>query len=104
MAAETAVVKAKRAPPVHPPFSEMITEAIVALNERIGSSQYAITKFMEEKHKQLPQSFRKLLLLNLKKLVASGKLLKVKASFKLPPRYLSHRNLLRSSVQNRILI
>ncbi|KAL6130557.1 hypothetical protein ACLB2K_068936 [Fragaria x ananassa] len=82
----------------------MITEAIVALNKRIGSSQYAITKFMEEKHKQLPQSFRKLLLLNLKKLVASGKLLKVKASFKLPPRYLSHRNLLRSSVQNRILI
>ncbi|KAL6142847.1 hypothetical protein ACLB2K_061123 [Fragaria x ananassa] len=86
MAAETAVVKAKRAPPAHPPFSEMITEAIVALKERTGSSQYAITKFVEEKHKQLPQSFRKLLLLNLKKLVASGKLVKVKASFKLPPR------------------
>ena len=65
---------------------QMITEAIVALKDRTGSSQYAITKFVEEKHKQLPQSFRKLLLLNLKKLVASGKLVKVKASFKLPPR------------------
>ncbi|PQP93262.1 histone H1-like [Prunus yedoensis var. nudiflora] len=80
-------VKAKRArsPPSHPPFVEMITEAIVALKERTGSSQYAITKFVEEKNKNLPQTFRKLLLYNLKKLVASGKLVKVKNSFKLPP-------------------
>ncbi|KAL6278827.1 hypothetical protein ACE6H2_022428 [Prunus campanulata] len=80
-------VKAKKArsPPSHPPFVEMITEAIVALKERTGSSQYAITKFVEEKNKNLPQTFRKLLLYNLKKLVASGKLVKVKNSFKLPP-------------------
>ncbi|BFG37175.1 hypothetical protein CerSpe_234490 [Prunus speciosa] len=80
-------IKAKKArsPPSHPPFVEMITEAIVALKERTGSSQYAITKFVEEKNKNLPQTFRKLLLYNLKKLVASGKLVKVKNSFKLPP-------------------
>ena len=62
----------------------MITEAIVPLKERTGSSQYAITKFIEEKHKQLPSNFRKLLLVQLKKHVASEKLVKVKNSYKLP--------------------
>lgn len=66
-------------------FLQMITEAIVTLKEKTGSSQYAITKYSEEKHKHLPTSFRKLLLFHLKKLVASGKLVKVKNSFKLAP-------------------
>jgi histone H1/5 len=61
----------------------MIKDAIVSLKERTGSSQYAIAKFIEEKHKQLPSNFKKLLLQNLKKNVASGKLVKVKGSFKL---------------------
>ncbi|GMY20784.1 histone H1-like [Fagus crenata] len=77
--------KKAKASPAHPPFLEMITEAIVSLKEKTGSSQYAITKFSEEKHKQLPTNFRKLLLFHLKKLVASGKLVKVKNSFKLSP-------------------
>ncbi|XP_068318303.1 histone H1-like [Pyrus communis] len=80
-----AKAKKARSPPAHPPFVEMITVAIVALKERTGSSQYAITKFVEEKHKNLPPTFRKLLLYHLKKLVAAGKLVKVKNSFKLPP-------------------
>lgn len=63
---------------------QMIKDAIVTLKERTGSSQYAIHKFIEEKHKELSPSFRKLLLLNLKRLVASEKLVKVKASFKIP--------------------
>ncbi|XP_057466888.1 histone H1-like [Actinidia eriantha] len=68
----------------HPPYVEMINEAIVALKERTGSSQIAIAKFIEEKHKaHLPLNFKKLLLVQLKKLVASGKLVKVKNSFKL---------------------
>jgi len=62
---------------------QMIKDAIVSLKERTGSSQYAIAKFIEEKHKQLPSNFKKLLLQNLKKNVASGKLVKVKGSFKL---------------------
>ncbi|KAJ6912050.1 hypothetical protein NC652_022358 [Populus alba x Populus x berolinensis] len=67
--------------------SEMVKEAIVALKGRSGSSQIEIAKFIEEKHKSnLPTNFKKLLLVHLKKLVAYGKLVKVKNSFKLPPK------------------
>lgn len=69
---------------------QMITEAIVSLKERTGSSQVAIAKFIEEKQKaNLPSNFRNLLLVQLKRLVANEKLVKVKNSFKLPPRSLS---------------
>ncbi|KAL8136330.1 hypothetical protein V2J09_002331 [Rumex salicifolius] len=71
-------------PSTHPPFYEMVSDAIVTLKEKSGSSQYAIQKFVEEKHKQLPLNFRKLLLTQLKKFAASGKLVKVKNSYKLP--------------------
>ncbi|GFZ14140.1 winged-helix DNA-binding transcription factor family protein [Actinidia rufa] len=71
-------------PRAHTPYVELIKEAIVALKERTGSSQYAIAKFIEEKQKShLPANFKKHLLVQLKKLVASGKLVKVKNSFKL---------------------
>jgi len=63
--------------------SKMIEEAITSLKERTGSSQYAITKFIEGKHKELPPTYKKLVLLHLKKSVAAGKLVKVKNSFKL---------------------
>ncbi|KAE9619033.1 putative winged helix-turn-helix DNA-binding domain-containing protein [Lupinus albus] len=66
-------------------FADMIVEAILNLKERTGSSQYAIAKFIEEKHKDLPATFKKLILHNLKKSVAAGKLVKVKCSFKLAP-------------------
>ncbi|KAF3580625.1 hypothetical protein DY000_02034855 [Brassica cretica] len=74
----------KRTSSSHPTYEEMIKDAITTLKERTGSSQYAIQKFIEEKQKSLPPTFRKLLLVNLKRLVASGKLVKVKGSFKLP--------------------
>ncbi|KAJ4722600.1 Histone H1 [Melia azedarach] len=78
---------APRKPRAHPPYSEMINEAILALKERTGSSQFAIAKFIEEKQKaNLPNNYKKLLLVQLKKLVANGKLVKVKNSFKLPPK------------------
>lgn len=64
---------------------QMISEAITTLKERTGSSQVAIAKFIEEKQKDLPANFRKLLLVQLKKLVASGKLTKIKGSFKVSP-------------------
>ncbi|XWS42522.1 hypothetical protein CRYUN_Cryun16bG0021400 [Craigia yunnanensis] len=82
---KTAGAKKPKLASSHPPFFEMISDAILSLKEKTGSSQYAITKFIEEKHKQLPSNFRKLLLVQVKKFVASGKLVKVKASFKLPP-------------------
>lgn len=54
----------------------------MTLNERTGSSQYAIRKFIQDKHKDhLPANFKKMLLNQLKKFVASDKLVKVKASF-----------------------
>ncbi|XP_047326539.1 histone H1-like [Impatiens glandulifera] len=87
MATQTSsAVKAKKIknPPTHPRYIEMVTEAIVTLKERNGSSQYAIAKHIEDKQKQLPSNFKKLLLVQLKKLVASGKLVKVKSSFKIP--------------------
>ena len=63
----------------------MISDAIVTLKKRNGSSQYAIGKFIQDKHKDhLPANFKKMLLIQLKNLVASHKLVKVKASFKLP--------------------
>ncbi|KAJ8549099.1 hypothetical protein K7X08_032806 [Anisodus acutangulus] len=88
MASATATAKkttAPKKPRSHPPYAEMISEAIIVLKERTGSSQVAIAKFIEEKQKDLPSNFRKLLLIQLKKLVASGKLTKIKGSFKHSP-------------------
>ncbi|KAL0921536.1 hypothetical protein M5K25_008619 [Dendrobium thyrsiflorum] len=69
----------------HPTYLEMIGEAITSLKERTGSSQYAIAKFIEVKHKaHLPSNFSKVLLVQLRKFAASGKLTKVKNSYKLP--------------------
>ncbi|KAL2552684.1 Histone H1 [Forsythia ovata] len=68
----------------HPPYFEMIKEALLALNEKSGSSPYAIAKYMEDKHKAvLPANFRKILGLQLKNSAAKGKLIKIKASYKL---------------------
>lgn len=56
----------------------------MALKERGGSSPHAIAKYMEEKHKAvLPANFRKMLGLQLKNSAAKGKLIKIKASYKL---------------------
>ncbi|KAM0825939.1 hypothetical protein ACQ4PT_069199 [Festuca glaucescens] len=68
----------------HPPYFEMIKEAIVALKDRTGSSSVAIAKYMEEKHgKSLPANFKKMLSVQLRGSAAKGKLVKVKASYKL---------------------
>ncbi|CAL9172412.1 unnamed protein product [Musa hybrid cultivar] len=74
----------KPSTPSHPPYFEMIKEAILALNEKTGSSAYAIAKFMEEKHKGvLTPNYKKVLAVQLRNFTAKGKLVKVKASFKL---------------------
>ncbi|KAK1296915.1 hypothetical protein QJS10_CPB15g00564 [Acorus calamus] len=68
----------------HPPYFQMIKEALLALHEKNGSSPYAIAKHMEENHKgALPENYKKMLGLQLKNFTAKGKLMKVKASFKL---------------------
>ncbi|XP_051127304.1 histone H1 [Andrographis paniculata] len=68
----------------HPPYFEMIKEALAALKEKSGSSPYAIAKCMEQKYGAvLPPNFRKFLNLQLKNCVGKGKLIKIKASYKL---------------------
>ncbi|XP_047171636.1 histone H1-like [Vigna umbellata] len=76
--------KNKSAVALHPPYFQMIADAITSLKERTGSSQPAIDKFVEDKHsKGLPPNFRKLLSVQLKSLVKLEKLYKVKNSYKL---------------------
>lgn len=46
-----------KAPPAHPPFAQMITEAITALKERNGSSRQAIKKYISKNYKVNEQLF-----------------------------------------------
>ncbi|VAH34993.1 unnamed protein product [Triticum turgidum subsp. durum] len=70
--------------PSHPAYFEMIKEAIAALKDRTGSSSVAIAKYIEEKHgKSLPANFKKMLSVQLRASASKGKLVKVKASYKL---------------------
>ncbi|EFN50989.1 hypothetical protein CHLNCDRAFT_13133, partial [Chlorella variabilis] len=66
----------------HPPYVTMVAAAIKALKERTGSSSKAIGKYIGTNYK-VPAGFEKTLSQQLKRLAASGKLVKVKASFKL---------------------
>nr|AAB18405.1 water stress inducible protein [Oryza sativa Indica Group] len=68
----------------------MIKEAIMALdgNGKAGSSPYAIAKYMGEQHMGvLPANYRKVLAVQLRNFAAKGRLVKVKASFKLSAAY-----------------
>ncbi|MCL7032238.1 hypothetical protein MKW94_018325 [Papaver nudicaule] len=68
------------------PTTQMITEAISSLKAKSGSSQHAIAKFIAEKYYggAVTQSFKRKLWIQLNELTQSGKLVKVKRSFKLP--------------------
>ncbi|KAL8527280.1 hypothetical protein ACS0TY_005233 [Phlomoides rotata] len=69
---------------LHPPYLQMIREAITTMKDRTGSSQPAIAKFMEENYtNQLPPNFKKNLSIQLKRLVKSEKVIKVKNSYKI---------------------
>ncbi|XP_052191501.1 histone H1-like [Diospyros lotus] len=69
---------------LHPPYFQMIGEAISSLKERTGSSQPAIAKFMEDKYRTLlPPNFKKILSVQLKRFVRSEKLVKLKNSYKI---------------------
>ena len=72
----------KVAGPAHPPYEKMVKAALVALKDRTGSSTQAIAKYMKANY-DLPENFAKSLSRFLKKFVESGKLVKVKASYKL---------------------
>ncbi|KAK4406966.1 Histone H1 [Sesamum angolense] len=60
---------------LHPPYIQMISEAITTMKDRTGSSQPAIAKFIEENYtKLLPPNFKKILSIQLKRFVKSEKL------------------------------
>ncbi|KAL3639395.1 hypothetical protein CASFOL_017302 [Castilleja foliolosa] len=67
----------------HPPYAEMITAAISALNERNGSSKRAIAKYIESQYLDLPSTHDELLTYHLQLLKTNGQLLMVKHSYKL---------------------
>ncbi|KAJ0232498.1 hypothetical protein HA466_0289960 [Hirschfeldia incana] len=71
--------------PQHPPYSEMICTAIVALNEADGSSKQAISRFIERTYTGIPHAHGALLTHHLKSLKTSGVLIMVKKSYKLAP-------------------
>jgi|UniRef100_A0A804R2U1 histone H1/5 len=64
---------------------QMIKEAILSQDGgKVGASPYAIAKHMGEKHRDvLPPNYRKVLAVQLRGFAAKGRLVKVKASFKL---------------------
>jgi histone H1/5 len=68
--------------PAHPPYVAMITAAVKALKDRTGSSLPAIGKYIGATYK-VPAGFEKTLSQQLKRLAAAGKLVRVKASYKL---------------------
>ncbi|KAG7970977.1 hypothetical protein I3843_07G111900 [Carya illinoinensis] len=81
--AKATVAVANKDKTLHPPYFEMISEAILTLKDRTGSSQQAIAKFAEEKYKKvLPPNFKKVLSVQLKRFVKSERLVKIKNSFK----------------------
>lgn len=68
----------------HPPYAEMISAAIAALNERDGSSKRAIAKYIETQYSDLPPTHSGLLTHHLKRLKTNGQLVMLKHSYKLP--------------------
>ena len=73
---------ATKVAPAHPPYVAMVTAAIKGLKDRTGSSLPAIGKFIGATYK-VPAGFEKTLSQQLKRLAAAGKLVRVKASYKL---------------------
>uniref|UniRef100_A0A0D9WLD6 H15 domain-containing protein n=1 Tax=Leersia perrieri TaxID=77586 RepID=A0A0D9WLD6_9ORYZ len=74
------VRKPRSAGPHHPPYFEMIKEAIMAQDgngKTTGTSPYAIAKYMGEQHKEeLPANYRKVLAVQLRNFAAKGRLVK----------------------------
>uniref|UniRef100_A0ACD5XXC1 Uncharacterized protein n=1 Tax=Avena sativa TaxID=4498 RepID=A0ACD5XXC1_AVESA len=71
--------------PHHPPYFEMIKEAILA-DGKAEASTYAIAKRVGERHGDaLPGNYRKVLAVQLRNFAAKGRLVRVKASFRLAP-------------------
>ncbi|EFJ20484.1 hypothetical protein SELMODRAFT_27495, partial [Selaginella moellendorffii] len=70
----------------HPKYAVMVRDAIVSTKQRKGASALSIAKAIQSKHKgQLPDNFRKMLTLQLRKLVRSGRIVKDQSKFRCTP-------------------
>lgn len=69
--------KVPKKPAEHPKYEEMITTAIKELKERSGSSRQKVTKYISE-HYKVGDNVGVQVKLNLKRLVAAGKLTQTK--------------------------
>ena len=67
---------APKAAPTHPKYVDIVKDALVTLKERNGSSVAAIRKFIAAKYPGLPGPWEKTLSTQIKKLVASGKIVR----------------------------
>ena len=70
-------VMAPKVAPSHPPYVDIIKEAITSLKDRNGSSNQSIRKFVASKYPTLPANWEKVLGLQLRRLTESGKIVKV---------------------------
>ncbi|XVF43225.1 hypothetical protein PTKIN_Ptkin02bG0023200 [Pterospermum kingtungense] len=84
----------------HPPYADMICEAIGALKEKNGSSKRAISKYIESAFKTLPPTHPALLTHHLKRLKNNGLLVMVKKSYKLASTARSEASVPESSPPN----
>ncbi|XP_038992370.1 trichohyalin-like isoform X1 [Hibiscus syriacus] len=64
--------------PVHPPYSSMIRQAILKLNEECGSTEEAMSRHIEKEHPGLPFAHASFLSHHLKKLCSEGELICVR--------------------------
>lgn len=68
---------APKVAPSHPPYVDIIKDAITTLKDRNGSSNQSIRKYVGSKYPSLPANWEKVLGLQLRRLTESGKLHKV---------------------------
>lgn len=80
---ESKGVAKQRSRTSHPPYSEMVLTAVEELRDRSGSSAVAISKWIKERYPVHETKYKSSASAALKACVKAGKLVKVKASFKL---------------------
>ncbi|KAH0462348.1 hypothetical protein IEQ34_009923 [Dendrobium chrysotoxum] len=71
----------------HPPYKDMVLNALEALNGRNGSSRHAISKYISDNYSDLPPTHSSLLSHHLRRLQSNGVIQMFKHSYKLadPP-------------------
>ncbi|XP_058070718.1 HMG-Y-related protein A-like [Magnolia sinica] len=60
--------------PDHPPYAEMISDAIMSLGEECGSSESSISTYIKSNHQDLPVAHSNLLSYHLSKLIRLGEI------------------------------